>query len=460
MHRIFGLLCVCLSFSISAQKVVVWDFATRDGKRTGVTTSLTAEFEEALVQKGAYSVLERRNLARLQRVITNEKALQDIGQITEAGTKTLKQLGTSIVIFGELFDDVDSGDVTITVTFQEFSGKKLLVKSVLMRRALVHDTRSRRDSMTTLVDLISPPPTKPPDDHHDRSSLPPPPRPQMPSGCSGVAAIKSGDLVEVTLTNCGDLMHLLGIDFQPKVRVKAEFSDGTKAAQLLLSELWKSVATWQANGADRAALDAFAGASEVWLVVLGNRIPIKFQTGSNPTGTGASESPPKHPSASPSLQQTNINSPNSVQVQIGGDLNVQFDPHEFVPPSQPVAANLSRALAALKSEYPNNLVWIEQESGPGARIKVAKQLGTALGVASVGYFAGGTSVGVYPDAPITVAYHADDEKFAHKFVDAISCYVKGETDFRIDEERWAEHQVRFYLNGSPSFSLSGSVVMK
>jgi hypothetical protein len=64
-------------------------------------------------------------------------------------------LGVSVVVFGEMFDDVDSGDVSVIVTFQDFTGKKLLIKSVLMRRGLVRDATSRREKMASLVQAIS-----------------------------------------------------------------------------------------------------------------------------------------------------------------------------------------------------------------------------------------------------------------------------------------------------------------
>lgn len=164
--------------------------------------------------------------------------------------------------------------------------------------------------------------------------------------------------------------------------------------------------------------------------------------------------------APPSLQQTNINSPNSVQVQVGGNLNIQVDPHEFVVMNAETAMTLSAALATLKQEFPNHKVRIEQENGPGARHQVAAQLSEFVSTVSLGYFNDGTFGGIYPRWPMTVAYHAADERFAHKFAEAVSCYISGETHFEVDEGRWDEHEIRFFLNGTPTFHADGSVVMK
>lgn len=145
---LFGLL---VPVALFAQNVVVWDFSTRAGEKNTTTQSLTYEFEESLSQNCSYKVLERRNIERLQAVIQNEKALQDIGQITAGGATELKGLGATLVVFGEIFDDVDSGEVIVTVTFQDFKGTKALIKSTSIRRGLLRDSTSRRESMTTLT---------------------------------------------------------------------------------------------------------------------------------------------------------------------------------------------------------------------------------------------------------------------------------------------------------------------
>lgn len=140
--------------SRAADNVVVWDFATREGEKSKITESLTYEFEESLSQNCAYTVLERRNLDRLQAVIQNERALQSIGQITAGGATELKRLGATLVVFGEMFDDDESGEIIVTVTFQDFAGKKVLIKSTSLRRGLLRDSASRRESMATLAAQI------------------------------------------------------------------------------------------------------------------------------------------------------------------------------------------------------------------------------------------------------------------------------------------------------------------
>jgi hypothetical protein len=155
IKRYLALGFLCCSLPLHAENAVVWDFTTRDGQKTSITASLTMEFEEALAQKGIYTVLERRNLPRLQSVIANEKALEDVAQISQATTAELRKAGVSIVVFGEMFDDVESGEVSVTVTFQDFKGTQRLIKSILMRRSLIRDATSRRERLGALADSIA-----------------------------------------------------------------------------------------------------------------------------------------------------------------------------------------------------------------------------------------------------------------------------------------------------------------
>ena len=137
------------------QNVAVWDFTTRNGEDNQMTENFTYEFEEALVNYGNASVLERRNMDRLVAVIKDEKAVQDILQMSESTINDLKQLGVEQVVFGEIFDDIDGGEISISVTFQELNGRKAQIKSAYMRRGLLADGRSRRDKMKELVKSLS-----------------------------------------------------------------------------------------------------------------------------------------------------------------------------------------------------------------------------------------------------------------------------------------------------------------
>jgi hypothetical protein len=100
--------------------VYIWEFGTRDGTKSEITRNLTQEFETAFIHTRCCSVLERRSYDRLMSQKENEKALMSIDGIADSSVGTLKTLEADAVIFGEVYDDVTSGEVKISVTVQNF----------------------------------------------------------------------------------------------------------------------------------------------------------------------------------------------------------------------------------------------------------------------------------------------------------------------------------------------------
>lgn len=137
------------------RSVYVWDFATRDRKKTDLTEKLTHEFELALIEYGSFSVLERRNIDRLLAQRENERAILDILEVPQAVWKELKARRADLVIFGEVFDDVASGQVFVTATVQGFDGTKQTKKSVLLSRGRQADAASRQAAMTELARALA-----------------------------------------------------------------------------------------------------------------------------------------------------------------------------------------------------------------------------------------------------------------------------------------------------------------
>ena len=63
----------------------------------------------------------------------------------------MKITKAAMVVFGEVYDDTASGEVIVTVTFEDFTGEKRYMEAVQMRRGLRDDTDSRRSKMKELV---------------------------------------------------------------------------------------------------------------------------------------------------------------------------------------------------------------------------------------------------------------------------------------------------------------------
>jgi hypothetical protein len=141
----------------SLPAVYVWDFADEARNKTELSAKFTRDFETALLQFGGgnYRVIERRDLDRLQGQADNEAKIASIAQLPAATVEALKLQKAEQVIFGEVYDDVSSGQVRITVTFEDFSGQKKLIKSTLMTKGLVNDATSRASAMEKLVKDIA-----------------------------------------------------------------------------------------------------------------------------------------------------------------------------------------------------------------------------------------------------------------------------------------------------------------
>jgi hypothetical protein len=139
--------------------VYVWDFITRDGEKNELTTNLTEEFEEPLVKCGCFIVLERRNYARLIAHIDNEKAIAQIESISTTTLDSLIFYHANMVVFGEVYYDINNGEIKITVTFEKFDGTKNMLSTRLGMEPATH-AKNREKAMKKLVKEICPNPKR------------------------------------------------------------------------------------------------------------------------------------------------------------------------------------------------------------------------------------------------------------------------------------------------------------
>jgi hypothetical protein len=138
----------------SSQKFIVyaWEFTTSNNEINSLTKSFTNEFEEELIQSKIFTVLERRNFNKLLSHKDNERAILKIEDIPTNTLDSLKFKQANSVIFGEVFDDIESGQVKITATLQKFDGTSVSKNSVDLSRGKRFDAESRREKMKELVE--------------------------------------------------------------------------------------------------------------------------------------------------------------------------------------------------------------------------------------------------------------------------------------------------------------------
>jgi hypothetical protein len=136
------------------ENVYVWPFAQK-GKDKELAGHLTREFEQALTDDSEFDVLERGDLPRLWNHRQNEPVILDILDLPQEARKQLKAKQADMVVFGEVHDDQNSGEVIVTVVFQDFSGHQRLAKSEKFTRGKRYDPDSRRKAMQQLVQDLS-----------------------------------------------------------------------------------------------------------------------------------------------------------------------------------------------------------------------------------------------------------------------------------------------------------------
>lgn len=135
--------------------IYVWEFATRDGERNDFTQSLTEEFEEALIQSQCCEILQRRIYSRLIDQKRSEKAVMKLDGAPESAISNLKSLEANVVVFGELYDDSNSGKVKVTINFESFDGRILKKASTYLAKYDLANPEKREQAVKTIMEELN-----------------------------------------------------------------------------------------------------------------------------------------------------------------------------------------------------------------------------------------------------------------------------------------------------------------
>jgi len=134
--------------------IYVWEFATKGGARDAITSSFTEEFEEALIQSQCCVVLQRRVFARLFDQKQNEKAVLGLSGVPAAKLEDLKSLEAKTVVFGEVYDDANSGQVKFSVNFESFDGNIIKKASIHVPKYAINDPSKREEAVEQLMNKL------------------------------------------------------------------------------------------------------------------------------------------------------------------------------------------------------------------------------------------------------------------------------------------------------------------
>lgn len=134
--------------------IYVWNFSDRNGSMNSLTNSLTDEFEEALLQTDCCEILQRRTYARLFQQRENERAISGYGNLSSDSKSRLKDIQANTVVFGEVYDDTNSGQVKVAVSFENFNGTIDKQASVYMAKYDINNPSKREEAVAELIDKL------------------------------------------------------------------------------------------------------------------------------------------------------------------------------------------------------------------------------------------------------------------------------------------------------------------
>ncbi|MBM2841466.1 MAG: hypothetical protein HW412_1994 [Bacteroidetes bacterium] len=143
----------CFAAAPDSIRCYVWTFAMNTGERNNHTRYLTDEFEEQLTRRQFCRVLQRRDIARLIAQKDNERTVMNLEKISKASVDTLTAYDANTVVFGDVIDDVGSGEYRAKVTFQSFA-HSIRVWSTSIPRGRINDATTRQQAMADLVKTI------------------------------------------------------------------------------------------------------------------------------------------------------------------------------------------------------------------------------------------------------------------------------------------------------------------
>jgi len=158
-----------------------------------------------------------------------------------------------------------------------------------------------------------------------------------------------------------------------------------------------------------------------------------------------------------------INAPKALivtQKQTGGTNTVninQITSQSYQLISLEIKDQLNHNLNSLIIHHRDNpKLIIEIESGNSMRDKIARDFENILIPKNLGYYPkGNTFLGRFPDHPISLFSSIKNLKFTIDFLNSIKPYI--ESEFFVDTSFKSNEIVRFYINGTPTFSSNGKV---
>ncbi len=137
-------------------RVYVWDFRINEDAKSktiywGIAKKLTQEFEEKLIQAKCIEVIERRNRDLIGSHRKLEKSIRGANDLSVKEKTLFQEANSNAVVFGEVSDDVRSGEIKVSVIIETFKGEKVAFQSIRLSRGKIFDAESREKRMHMLA---------------------------------------------------------------------------------------------------------------------------------------------------------------------------------------------------------------------------------------------------------------------------------------------------------------------
>lgn len=137
--------------------VYIWNFDAKDTSSNDLAESVTEEFEQALIKSRTCIVLQRRHYQKLFNQRQQEAGRKGLEGFDKASIEIIKSKDANLVIFGEVHDDNNSGQIKISAFVQDFNSQILASESIYGPRSIKLDPQSRMEYIVKLVDLLASP---------------------------------------------------------------------------------------------------------------------------------------------------------------------------------------------------------------------------------------------------------------------------------------------------------------
>lgn len=132
----------------------VWLFSATGTEVENLADMVTKEFEEALGKTGCLPLVERRNYPDLESHQRQERRLAGADLSPREKKELSSTTKADAVIFGEITDDVQGGQIKVAITLEALTGAKLANTSVRFTRGKRFDAEERERRMSELASEV------------------------------------------------------------------------------------------------------------------------------------------------------------------------------------------------------------------------------------------------------------------------------------------------------------------